>query len=483
LNLPLCDTMSKATESAMSHENELCWALYDSSPDGILSADPQTRRFVRANRAMCEWLGYTNEELLSMSVSDIHPTESLPQVHQAFEALSNGHVACARNIPCRRKDSRVFYADITAGYDNSGPRPMVVGFFRDVTEHYHAIELLRKSESNWRRLFENLPDLVFTLDRNATVHMANRSTAQISKEAVVGLCGLSLVAPEHRPECRRALNRAFASGQPQNLHFQDVFGHWWLGRTVPLAKERDAEYAMLICTDVTQEHLATEAVNKEQRLLRRLLELQERERRLTAYEIHDGFAQQLAGALFRLQGLRDMHARDPARAWEDLESATRLIGRAIDETRRLISGLRPPILDESGVVHAIEYLVCESNEQGSPTIEFTHEVTFDRLAPPLESALFRIVQESVQNAIRHSRSDRIRIELTNRNDRIHLHVRDWGVGFNPDTVEEQRFGLQGIRERVRLLDGRVVIESSPGKGTHIAVDMPLVDVASDSPET
>ena len=91
----------------------------------------------------------------------------------------------------------------------------------------------------------------------------------------------------------------------------------------------------------------------------------------------------------------------------------------------------------------------------------------------MENAIFRIVQESLNNACRHSRSDRIRVALARRGDRICIDVRDWGVGFDPSAVAEQRFGLQGIRERVRLLDGRVAIESAPAQGTHISVELPL----------
>ena len=306
------------------------------------------------------------------------------------------------------------------------------------------------------------------------MHFANRGTLEISREAILNVCGYDLVVPEHQPACHRALEQAFAACEPQNLQIQDIFGQWWSIRAVSLAKEGVAEYALVICTNVTQERLATEAVDKERRLLRQLLELHERERRLAAYDIHDGFAQQLAGALFRLQGFRETHSRNSAKAWEDFDAAVRLISRAIDETRRLISGLRPPILDESGIVHAIDYLVCECRRQGGPTVEFTHDVAFERLASPLESALFRIAQESLQNACRHSRSDRIRVELAQRDGRICLDVRDWGVGFSLAALDEHRFGLLGIRERVRLLDGRAVIESAPGKGTHISVELPLV---------
>jgi two-component system, NarL family, sensor histidine kinase DegS len=140
----------------------------------------------------------------------------------------------------------------------------------------------------------------------------------------------------------------------------------------------------------------------------------------------------------------------------------------------LISGLRPPILDESGIVEAVEYLVHEQREPGGPEIVFHHDVQTKRLAPPLESALFRIAQELLRNARRHSRSQTIHVKLVERDGRVRLDVRDWGIGFQVDAVAQQRFGLQGVRERVRLLDGRMTIESAPDKGTHVSVELPLV---------
>lgn len=232
----------------------------------------------------------------------------------------------------------------------------------------------------------------------------------------------------------------------------------------------------MICTDITAERSAAEAVKKEQRLLRQLLELHERERQLAAYEIHDGFAQQLTGAMYRLEAFRENRERDPEQAWKMFDSAARLLGRAIEETRRLISGLRPPILDEEGVVEAIRYLVVECRQHGGPEIEFVHDVSFTRLAPPLESAVFRIIQESLQNACRHSRSQKIRVSLIQRDDRLRIEVQDWGAGFDLNAVAEQHFGLQGIRERARLLGGKVIIQSAPNEGTLISAELPVVGV-------
>jgi signal transduction histidine kinase len=149
------------------------------------------------------------------------------------------------------------------------------------------------------------------------------------------------------------------------------------------------------------------------------------------------------------------------------------------ETRRLIGGLRPPVLDESGVVAAIENLVYEAREPGGPKIEFASDVQFDRLEPTLENAVFRIVQECLTNACRYSKSERIVVCLGQKNGHLCIEVRDWGAGFDPRAVRGPHYGLRGIRERARLLGGRAVIRSAPGKGTRVLVELPLVGPASE----
>ena len=152
-----------------------------------------------------------------------------------------------------------------------------------------------------------------------------------------------------------------------------------------------------------------------------------------------------------------------------------LIRESVDEARRLIGGLRPPILDESGIVAAIEYLCSDHRQSGESQIEFVHQVQFHRLTAPLEVALFRIVQECLTNACRYSQSPKIRVELSQLEDRVRLTVQDWGVGFDPQEVKGERFGLRGIRERVRLLGGTADINSAPGEGTTITVELPLAE--------
>ncbi len=222
--------------------------------------------------------------------------------------------------------------------------------------------------------------------------------------------------------------------------------------------------------NVLERQKTDQELRREKEFLRELLDLQERERKLVAYEIHDGLAQKLAGALLRFQAVAPLCKQNQ----DTFDAGVDLLTQSVDETRSLISGLRPPILDESGVIAAIDYLVCEQQQHGCPDIVFKHQLHCERLAPPLETALFRIVQEALTNACRHSQSDKVHVTLKEENDQIRLSVEDWGIGFDPQKVPHERYGLRGIRERVHLLGGQATVHSTPNQGTRISVRLPLL---------
>jgi len=348
---------------------------------------------------------------------------------------------------------------------------------RDIAEWKGSAEERRRCEHKLNCLFENLPDFVIAVDQNANIECVNHGVPGISPDELVGANGFGFVAPEYRQPCRDALERVCAAGKPGAIEVLDMFGTWWSCRLVPIIEDGNFDNVMVICADVTGEKRAAEAMRKERRLLRRLLDLHERDRKLMAYEVHDGFAQQLTGALFNFETLGQIQPPHGPRARKTFDTGIQLLTKSISETRRLISGLRPPILDESGIVAAVDYLVCEAEERGGPKIEFFHDVRFDRLAPPLEGAIFRIIQESLANSCRHSQSDRIRIEIVHDNRHVRVEVRDWGIGFDPEKVEPAHFGLQGVHERARLLGGSVTIETAAGQGTCITVELPLIENA------
>ena len=113
------------------------------------------------------------------------------------------------------------------------------------------------------------------------------------------------------------------------------------------------------------------------------------------------------------------------------------------EARRLIAGVRPPILDEEGVVAAVAHLVNEQSRLKGPKIEYRSRVDFDRLAPILENAIYRIAQEGLANACQHSKSEKVRVSLLQREDRVRIEIRDWGIGFDPKAVRGEPFRSGG----------------------------------------
>ena len=352
-----------------------------------------------------------------------------------------------------------------------------------IAERKRAEEARLRSEVRFQRLFDNLPDFVIVVDREAKILFANGRSHVPEPETLPGTLGISHIAPQDVGRCSEAFEQAFATGEVQSVQCETIYDEWLDCRIVPLTEEGTTPAAMIICTDISDRKHAQEALQRERRFLRRLLDLHERERQVMAYEIHDGFAQQLTGALFQLQGFRQQQTKDPQAAQKTFEMGLSSLSGAIDETRRLINGLRPPILDEAGIVAAIDYLICEATEQYGLEVEFVCDLQVSRLAPPLETTVFRIVQESLTNVRQHSGGSKAKVSLTGHDDRLNLEIKDWGIGFNPEEVDESHFGLRGIRERARLLGGKAVVGTSLGHGTRIAIDLPFLErISSDQTE-
>jgi len=225
-----------------------------------------------------------------------------------------------------------------------------------------------------------------------------------------------------------------------------------------------------------QEHGSTEAaIPAERRGIRQLLAYSEYERRLIGYEIHDGLAQYLAASIAHFHAFEVMRGKDETAAAQAYENGMALLRQGLNEARRLIGGARPAILEEQGIEAAIEHLVLASQGPTSPRIEFRKSMALGHLEPAIEDAIYWIAQAALANACQHSRSPQAQVTLARRGRRlVRLEIRDWGIGFDPAQSKAGHFGLEGIRQRARLLGGHATIDSVPGKGTCVVVELPLV---------
>jgi signal transduction histidine kinase len=205
--------------------------------------------------------------------------------------------------------------------------------------------------------------------------------------------------------------------------------------------------------------------------LRTLIEQQERERQLVAYEIHDGLAQYLSAAIMHLEAYEAGLPNGPGSV-ASINEVLRLLRQATSETRHLIAGLRPPALDELGIIEAINALVADARLEINE-VNFSHSLQGDRLPPETETALFRMVQESLTNIRRHAAASVATLHLATEPDgSIVLQITDDGCGFDPEAIGAQKFGLEGIRQRAAILGGSVQVQSKPGTGTTIEIRLP-----------
>ncbi|MCC7083408.1 MAG: PAS domain S-box protein [Pirellulales bacterium] len=351
----------------------------------------------------------------------------------------------------------------------------MAGSLRDITNAKEAEARLEQSEEKWRSLVENAPEIVVLTDPDGTIRYLNRSLPTALES--IGKSIYEYVDDEYRNTILRAFDALMKTGEPQSYEVEShaVGGGnaWYTVRIGPIRQGGQIVSVVLLATNITQRKIVENQLQRERDALRRLLDLQERERQLVSYEIHDGLVQYLTAGLLHLEAAAGKSESMPTAARTDYQRGVSLLREALDEGRRLIGGLRPPILDERGVVESLRYLVSEF-QHDIPDLKFIEYAPCGRLAPTLEIAIFRIAQEALSNIRKHSGAKRAQVELLQHGEWLRLIVRDWGKGFDPGAVREDRYGLQGIRQRARLLGTRAITDSKPGGGAAIVVDFPIV---------
>ncbi len=212
-----------------------------------------------------------------------------------------------------------------------------------------------------------------------------------------------------------------------------------------------------------------------QALSRRLLEVQEAERRHLARELHDEFGQLLSAVNLHLHAARGL-AGEAARPRLD-ECAT-LLQQAGEQVRSLALELRPTMLDTLGLAAALRWLAEQHQQRTGIEVQVVGHLSGPAPPPELAIACFRVAQEALTNVVRHAEAQHVWIELNQDDNGVELVVRDDGVGFDVLATQQQAFqrgslGLLGMAERVQLLRGRLDMESQPGHGTRIRAVFPL----------
>ena len=373
----------------LTKANDELRAIYDGMGDGLLVADIETRQFVRGNASICRMLGYSEDELLSLAVKDIHPEADLPFVVGQFQALADGTLSVSEEIPVLRKDGTVFYAVVSQGRVTRSGRRCVVGFFRDVTERKRSQEALRQSHDELCAIYDGMFDGLLILDlETKRFARANPSICRMlgySEKELLSISVTDIHPPDEIPVVLRRI-QARAEGRFQ--------GH----ATAKLLRKDGG----LLWADISSNRLTY------------------------------GGRPCMAGFF------RDVTERMQAEAaLAESEAKHRQLIETTDTGYLILD-------DEGRVVDAnAEYIRISGNHDlneivGHSVVEWT--APYDRHRNAQE------VSQCVQTG----------------------QVRQLDVDY---------IGLNGtvIRQRARLLGGRLTIESTPGSGTLVQVVVPIVE--------
>lgn len=216
------------------------------------------------------------------------------------------------------------------------------------------------------------------------------------------------------------------------------------------------------------------------RLARSVWNVQENERRRLALELHDGIGQTLTAIKNQLERLRAPGRTSQGSFEASIAELIETVSQALDEMRNLARFLRPAVLDDLGLEPALRWLARNAAQRFDLEVDLRVAGLSERLDPEIETLAFRVVQEALTNAARHSGGKGARVEVTRDALTLHVLVRDEGRGFDPRAAlagdaGEAGVGLRGIRDRVELFGGTLRIDSAPGAGTTIAITVPLAD--------
>jgi PAS domain S-box-containing protein len=324
-----------------------------------------------------------------------------------------------------------------------------------------AREALEGTVARWKALVTHAPDVILTVDREGTILFSNRGVPGLTLEQTIGAAVDRHPPPEHASALRAAIEHVFQTGEPESLELEgvgpDEASAWYSCRIGPVVRAEAVIAVAIITSDITER----------KRLEKEVLEIAEFERARIGRDLHDGLGQSLTGTALLSKGLEQQLAAAAPEQAEQARRISALIDETIGTTRMLAKGLFPAALEEGGLQGALEELVIG--------VERTYGVKCriklaEGAAPEDRSQathLFWIVQEAVNNAIRHGRARRIAILLARRTSGRTLMISDDGTGFEFDATPGGGMGLRSMRYRAGVLGGTIEVRSSPGKGARI----------------
>jgi PAS domain S-box-containing protein len=360
---------------------------------------------------------------------------------------------------------------------------------RDITERVRAESLLARSEARLRGILDSAMDAIITIDETQHIVLFNAAAEGMfgcAREEAIG-APLGCFIPERFRGVHGSHVRSFGETGTASRRMgvqRIVTGLRRNGEEFPIdasisqVTDRGSKFFTVILRDVTARVRAEEALRRSREELRELgaaaHQAREQEKSRIARELHDELAQSLTALQMDVAWCKERLPDAQEALAKRLQRMETLLDTTVTATRRIAADLRPLMLDDLGLVPAVEWLVENFTQRTGVPCELAVSTSDLKLHNAHSTAVFRIVQESLANIAKHARASRAEVAIEQNGSEVTISVRDDGVGFSPqDPRKPKSFGLVGLRERAYLLGGEAAITSAPGRGTNIEVRLPV----------
>ena len=476
-------TERKKAEEALKLYREIFYR----SNDGIAIINPEGF-YLEQNPAHRKIIGYSGVELKGKTPAIHLGNETFSKIieEQSQKGVYHGEVTSYTKLG-EKKDIELSAFTIT---NKNGEVICYVGIKRDITERKGAEEAIRNSKELFEKVFFSQQDAIFILDSATPSKIidCNPGVTKVfgyTRQEIVGkTTDILHIDDSSLKEFRKYLYPAIA--EYGFLHLDEFQMRRKDGTVfptehsvVPLEDKQDQRIGWIsVVRDITERKLAQEQL---QSLSRRLIEAQEIERRSLASNLHDQIGQNLTALSINLNIIHSQFSESE----EDdkskkiigrLKDSLRLVEETIERTRNVMAELRPPVIDDYGLVVALRWYIERFSERTGIVTILKEEEFLSCLPLPHETALFRIVQEVLTNVAKHAEAHQAIITLKKVDGMMQLVISDDGIGFDPAAPrplkEEPGWGLITIEERAKALGGDVYVKSARGEGTRVIVRLP-----------
>lgn len=476
-------TERKKAEEEIVKARDMADKLIDALP-GVFYLYDENGKFIRWNRQLEKVTGYSGKEIAEMHPLDLFPEQEKEYIGKRIEGVFiNGSNDAEANFLTKSGEKVPYYFKaVMMHYDG---KPCLLGSGTDITERKKAEELIRASERKYKLLFESNPQPMWMFDLPAyniiDVNDAAASQYGYTREEFLSLQASDLRPAEDVEKFRKYLDTNFREGvhyagawrhkkKSGEIIYVDILSHDIVYEEKPVR--------LILANNITDKYIAEEKLKESYEAIRELTghiqNIREEERSHIAREIHDELGQQLTVLKMDVSWLNKKVGHSDEMVANKLKSLAEMLDGTVKTVRRISSELRPSLLDDLGLVAAIDWYLKEfSRRSGIGTIFEEPELELD-IPDKFKTGLYRIFQESLTNVARHSGASSVKVVLEEKDNYLVLSISDNGHGFDPEKSKSKRtLGILGMRERSMMMGGIYEINSQPGKGTMITVSVPV----------